>query len=190
MDEPAYIAALRGIATHPAARGLIDDVAVLAVPEGRELVVTHDMLVEGVHYLPDDPPGDVAWKLVAVNLSDLAAKGARPLGVLAGHCLAGDAAWDAAFVRGLGKALDAFGCPLLGGDTVTLPAVAPRVMGLTALGLVRPGLAPARSGAKAGDLLLVTGTIGDAGLGLAIARGRARGTWVPARALSPARAAA
>ena len=84
---------------------------------GETLVLTHDMIVEGVHYLPGDPPGDVAWKLVAVNLSDLAAKGARPIGVLLGFTL-GEADWDRAFADGLGAALAAFGVPLLGGDTV------------------------------------------------------------------------
>ena len=104
MNEAAFIESLRALATHPAARGLLDDAAVLDVA-GRSLVLTHDMLVEGVHYLPGDPPGDVAWKLLAVNLSDLAAKGARPLGVLLGYSL-GDDAWDEAFVAGLGTALE------------------------------------------------------------------------------------
>jgi thiamine-monophosphate kinase len=83
-----------------------------------DLVLTHDMLAEGVHYLASDPPQDVAWKLVAVNLSDLAAKGAKPRGVLLGYPLAGDGAWDAAFLEGLREALTTFDCPLLGGDTV------------------------------------------------------------------------
>src|SRR4051812_33327430 len=83
--EATFIARLRTLATHPAARGLLDDAAVLPAPLGRDLVLTHDMLVEGVHFLPADPPGDVAWKLVAVNLSDLAGKGAAPLGVLIGY---------------------------------------------------------------------------------------------------------
>src|SRR5215210_7247274 len=104
---------LRGLAAHPAARDLLDDAAVLDIG-GRSLVLSHDMLVEGVHYRPDDPPGDVAWKLVAVNLSDLAAKGARPLGMLLGYSL-GEDEWDAAFVQGLETALRAFGIPLLGG---------------------------------------------------------------------------
>ena len=128
---------------------------------GSAIVLTHDMIVEGVHYLPDDPPADVAWKLVAVNLSDLAAKGARPMGVLLGFTL-GDAAWDKAFADGLGHVLGAFGIPLLGGDTVSAPT---RVLGLTAIGqaLCVP---PYRSGAGPGDHLWVTGTIGDAGAGL------------------------
>ena len=151
---------MRGLVGDAAARGLMDDAAVLAVG-GETLILTHDMLVEGVHYLPDDPPGDVAWKLVAVNLSDLAAKGARPLGALLGFTL-GDDAWDAAFAEGLGNALATFGLPLLGGDTVSAPI---RVLGLTAIGKAI-GLVPARGGAKVGDLLWVSGTIGDAGAGL------------------------
>lgn len=173
MNEAAFVAALRALATHPAARGLADDAAVLPSPLARDLVLTHDMIVEGVHFLPADPPGDVAWKLVAVNLSDLAAKGAAPLGLLAGYTLAGDSAWDAAFLAGLGRALDRFAVPLLGGDTVSGPG--PRTLGLTAIGTVAPGAAPSRGGAKAGDRLWVTGTIGDAGLGLRIARGEIAG---------------
>lgn len=133
------------------------------------------MIVEGVHFLPADPPGDVAWKLLAVNLSDLAAKGAEPLGVLMGCGLGADPAWDDAFVHGLGDALAAFTVPLLGGDTVRMPAGAPRALGLTAIGRAPPAGAPARSGARAGDLLVVTGAIGDAGLGLAIAAGHRPG---------------
>lgn len=142
----------------------MDDAAVLG-----GLVLTHDMLAEGVHYLPGDPPQDVAWKLLAVNLSDLAAKGATPLGVLLGYPLAGDGGWDAAFLKGLGAALEAFGCPLLGGDTVALAPGAPRILSLTAIGT--SASAPARSGAQAGDALWVTGTIGDSGAGLRIAHG-------------------
>lgn len=172
-SEARFIARLRALATHPAARGLLDDAAVLPAPIGRDLVFTHDMLVEGVHFLPGDPPGDVAWKLLAVNLSDLAAKGAMPLGVLMGYALAGDPGWDGAFVDGLGRALDHFGVPLLGGDTVASPG--PRSLGLTAIGQVQPGLAPSRAGAKPGDRLWVTGAIGDAAIGLRIARGEIEG---------------
>ena len=157
--ESDFVESLRTLATSPAARGLADDGAVLEVG-GTTLVLTHDVIAEGVHFLPEDPPGDVAWKLLAVNLSDLAAKGARPLGVLLGFAL-GDAAWDRAFVRGLGVALASFDVPLLGGDTVA----APRVLGLTAVGQAS-GPVPSRSGARAGDDLWVSGTIGDAGAGL------------------------
>lgn len=145
-----------------------------------DLVLTHDMIVEGVHFLPGDPPADIAWKLVAVNLSDLAAKGAAPLGMLLGYSL-GSGAWNRAFVDGLRQAIDAFGVPLLGGDTVAVPPNAPRSFGLTAIGRAPEGGAPARSGACAGDALFVTGTIGDAGLGLELARTGENGT-APVRA--------
>ena len=174
-DETRLIDALRGIARHPAARALRDDAAVLPAPLGRDLVLTHDMLVEGVHYLPGDPAGDVAWKLLAVNLSDLAANGAEPIGVLMGYGLTGRPDWDEAFVAGLGRALDHFGVTLLGGDTVAQPAGDARVLGLTAIGQAAPGGAPDRRGARAGDLLFVTGPIGDAGLGLRIALGQIDG---------------
>ncbi|SFR98397.1 thiamine-monophosphate kinase [Sphingomonas jatrophae] len=152
---------MRGLATDPAARGLLDDAAVL--PFSGDLVLTKDLLVEGVHYLPDDPPADVAWKLVATNLSDLAAKGATPLGLLLGYPL-GDPAWDRAFIAGLGEVLARFAVPLLGGDTVQ--GRGPRTLSLTALGRAPAGGAPDRRGARAGDTLWVTGTIGEAGLGL------------------------
>lgn len=166
MSEADFIARLRAIATDPAARGLADDAAVW---EG--LVLTHDMIVEGIHFLPDDTPQDVAWKLVAVNLSDLAAKGAAPVGVLVGYSL-GDDAWDAAFVEGLDNALRRFGIILIGGDTVRVPAGAPRSFGLTAIGRAPAGGTPSRAGVRPGDQLWVTGTIGNAGLGLAMRLGQ------------------
>ncbi len=172
-SESSFIASLRELVSDPAARELLDDAAVLEVG-GARLVLTHDMIAEGVHFLPGDPPGDVAWKLVAVNLSDLAAKGARPLGALLGYSLAADREWDSAFVEGLRLALDGFGLQLLGGDTICLPAGAPRSFGLTAIGEA-PGPVPSRSGAKAGDHLWVSGTIGDAGAGLAVARDELQG---------------
>ena len=174
MRERALIERLlRPLVHHPAARGLADDAAVLTPPLGRDIVLTHDVLAAGVHYLPDDPPEDVAWKLLAVNLSDLAAMGARPLGALMGLGLsaAEDDAWLERFARGVEKGLDRWGLPLLGGDTVSRLDHA--VLGLTALGQVEPGAALARSGAQVGDDVYVTGTLGDAGLGLAIARGQA-----------------
>lgn len=170
-SELSLIESLRALATHDGARGLADDAAVLPFPIGRDLVLTKDMMIEGVHFLPQDPPGDVAWKLLAVNLSDLAAKGATPFGVLTGYALADSDEWDREFVAGLGRALEHFGVPLLGGDTVRMPDCAPRVLSLTALGHVPPGQAPDRRAAKAGDLLWVSGTIGDAGAGLKIAQG-------------------
>jgi thiamine-monophosphate kinase len=164
---------LTPLATHPAARGLRDDAAVLTPPLGRDLVLTHDVLACGVHYLPGDPPSDIAWKLLAVNLSDLAAKAARPVGVLMGLGLsaAEDDAWLTAFADGLARALDRWEVPLLGGDTVR--GLDRAVLGLTAIGQVAPGRCPGRRGARAGDTLWVSGTIGDAGLGLAVARGAA-----------------
>ena len=170
MNEPAFIDALKSIASDPAARGLADDAAVLG-----DLVLTHDMIVEGVHFLPDDPPGDVAWKLVAVNLSDLAAKGAEPVGCLLGYTLGPDE-WNAGFIAGLREVLEAYGLPLLGGDTVR--ANGPRSFGLTAIG--RAAHPPSRSGAKAGDALYVTGTIGRAGIGLKLARAGRSGPEVEA----------
>ncbi|MFD1949556.1 thiamine-phosphate kinase [Sphingomonas arantia] len=173
-DEAAFIELLRSVATDGGARGLLDDAALFVPPAGRVLVLTHDMLVEGVHYLPGDPPEDVAWKLVAVNLSDLAGKGARPEGVLLGYTLSGDRGWDARFVAGLAEVCDVYAVPLLGGDTVAGRGA--RTLGLTAIGSVEPGGAPSRSGARPGDGLWVTGTIGDAGLGLEIARGAVSGS--------------
>ncbi|WP_230481004.1 thiamine-phosphate kinase [Sphingomonas sp. Leaf21] len=162
MNETDFLAALRRMPLHPGARGLVDDGAVI---DAGPLVVTTDTLVEGVHFLPHDPPADVAWKLVATNLSDLAAKGALVEGVMLNYPL-GDAAWDRAFLDGFGAVLTRFHVRLIGGDTVSLRG--PRVLTLTAFGRDAP--APARDGARAGDGLWVTGTIGDAGLGLAIAR--------------------
>lgn len=163
--EAAFIALLRGLARDPAARGLMDDAAVLPVGSER-LILTSDTIVEGVHFLPDDPPADIGWKLAAVNLSDLAAKGARPIACLMNYALSGDAGWDTAFLGGLGEALEAYAMPLVGGDTVAMPAGAPRVFTLTAMGLATSDIVPARGGARAGDRLFVTGPIGDAGAGL------------------------
>ncbi len=163
--EPAFIDQLRSIATDPAARGLVDDAAVLTIGK-QALVLTKDMLAEGVHFLPDDPPADVAWKLVAVNVSDLAAKGATPLACLTGHTLSGDAAWDSAFVQGLEDALKHYGMMLIGGDTISAPSGTPRVLSLTAIGLPSVPVPPSRAGALDGDGLFVTGTIGDGWAGL------------------------
>jgi thiamine-monophosphate kinase len=169
--ESALLRQLRDVATHPAARGLLDDAAVLGWPLGQDLVATHDMLAEGVHFTPDCPAPDVGWKLVAVNLSDLAAMGARPVGVLMGAGIgAGRGAdWAAGLVRGVSQALERFGVPLLGGDTIRSGPTS--VLALTALGSVLPGAALGRMGASEGDILWVSGTIGDAGLGLRVAQG-------------------
>ncbi len=160
---------MRGIATGPAARGLMDDAAVIAV--GTEtLIITHDMMVEAVHWLPDANPADVAWKLVAANLSDLAAKGARPIGAMLGYMLSDDA-WDTQFAEGMSEVLAHYDVPLLGGDTVKANGkLDARSMGMTALGLATSAIVPARDGAQDGDALYVTGTLGDAKGGYDLAR--------------------
>lgn len=170
--ESDYIESLKAMASHPAARGLTDDAAVFA-HGGRNLVLTHDVLVERVHFLSNDPPEDIGWKLAAVNLSDLAAKGARPIGALAAHSLSDDAEWDRRFGEGLGAALAEYGCPLLGGDTVRVPEGSARQFGLTAMGEAE--VSPTRDGAQAGHELWVSGTIGDARAGLDIAKGEGEG---------------
>src|SRR5579872_5957791 len=154
------------LATDSGAFGLTDDAAILKALGG-DIVVTTDALVEGVHFLPDDPPDTIAQKALRVNLSDLAAKGADPAGfVLALALPKVDEAWLAVFARGLGADATSFGCPLLGGDTVSTPG--PLMISITAFGRVPPGKMVHRSGAKPGDQVLVTGTIGDAALGLDI----------------------
>jgi thiamine-monophosphate kinase len=167
--ELDFISSLRAIADDAGARGLRDDVAVLG-----DLVLTHDILVEGVHFLPDDPPIDVAWKLVAVNLSDLASKGAVPVGGLLGAGLSSDPDWAKAFAAGIGIACSEMGLPLLGGDTVVMPGGAPRTLGLTAIGRATHPV-PSRSSALVGDAVYLAGNIGDGGLGLSIARGEREG---------------
>ena len=162
IGELDFIAALRAFATHPAARGLADDAAVLG-----DLVLTHDSIAEGVHFLPHDPPASVGWKLVAVNLSDLAAKGAEPLAALMSVTIAGDGAWEQGFLAGVAAACEAYQLPLVGGDTIALPIDAPRVLGLTAIG--RGGaIVPSRAGGRPGDRLWLVGTLGDAAAGLAV----------------------
>jgi len=165
--ESRFLTLLRLLANDPAAQGLSDDVAVLPFGASR-LILTSDTMVEGVHYLPTDPPQDIGWKLAAVNLSDLAAKGARPVGCLLNYALSGDEAWDEAFVAGLGEALDRHAMPLLGGDTVKMPAGSARSYSLTAMGEAT-GPVPTRTGAQPGDRLYVTGPVGDAGIGLSLA---------------------
>ncbi len=187
-SETAFLAGLRRLATHPAARGLADDAAVFSVaalgPSRHHLVISHDMMVEGVHWLRDADPADVAWKLVASNLSDLAAKGATPVGMVLGYMLAADAGWNERFLTGLGDALAHFSLPLLGGDTVAPPRSAPRpdagpgsmpagasarALGATVIGQAR--VAPRRGGVQPGDALYVIGAIGLAGQGLQLLTG-------------------
>jgi thiamine-monophosphate kinase len=162
MRESEIIDRLRRFATAPEARGLLDDVALL---DG--LVITHDTIAEGVHFLSSDPPASVGWKLVAVNLSDLAAKGATPAGALLSLTISGPSQWALDFLGGVEAACESYGLPLIGGDTIALPEGAPRVLGLTAIGRAGKRV-PHRAGAKSGDRLWLVGTLGDAALGLAL----------------------
>ena len=165
----------------PGALDLRDDAALLTPPPGRELVLTADAMVAGVHFLPDDPPDLVGRKLLRVNLSDLAAKGAVPLGYLMTVSTPKDTpeAWFAGFAAGLAQDQAIYGVTLLGGDTTSTPG--PISLSLTIIGHVAPGTAVHRSGARAGDEIWVTGTIGDGALGLAVALGgwptRAGSCW-------------
>ncbi|QYJ08517.1 thiamine-phosphate kinase [Qipengyuania flava] len=147
---------MKALADTPAARGLEDDAAVLEVG-GETLVLTHDAMAEGTHWIPGTDPFDIAWKLVATNLSDLAAKGAQPVGVLLSHTL-GEG--DERFIEGLSAILGEYEVPLLGGDTVA--AKGPRTLGLTAIGRATHTPVPSRSGAQVGDGVYVCGLIGEA----------------------------
>jgi thiamine-monophosphate kinase len=154
------------LATEAAALALRDDAAVLAVAEGYELIATCDTLIEGVHFLPDDPPDSIGYKALSVNLSDLAAKGARGHVYLLALAVRRDTppSWFEAFAAGLRELQQESGISLVGGDTTASPG--PLTITITALGLVRHGHAVLRHGAKKGDRLYVSGTIGDAALGL------------------------
>lgn len=160
LGELAFIDKLRLLATDPAARGLDDDAAVIG-----DLVLTHDMVAEGVHFLPSDPPASVGWKLVTVNLSDLAAKGAEPIAALMGYTLGSDPEWDERFLSGVAAACETYRVALVGGDTIALPEGAPRVFGLTAIGRGDEHI-PSRSGGLPGDALWLAGLLGDATAGL------------------------
>jgi thiamine-monophosphate kinase len=164
-----YFAPLAG----PAGLELRDDAALMRPAPGQDLVLTTDALVAGVHFFADDPPGAIARKALRVNLSDLAAKAARPLGFLLTLALPSDwrEDWLTAFADGLGADARAFECPLLGGDTVKTPG--PLTLSVTALGSVTEGRMPRRTGVRPGDRLYVTGTIGDAAIGLKVRQGRA-----------------
>ncbi len=165
--EDALIARFfKPIATDAGAFGLIDDAAVLKAL-GEDIVVTTDAIVEGVHYLQGDPAETVARKALRTNLSDLAAKGAIPAGfVLTLALRAADGSWLEPFARALGEDARSFACPLLGGDTVSTPG--PVTISIAAFGRVPEGKMVRRSGAKPGDRVMVSGTIGDAALGLDI----------------------
>jgi thiamine-monophosphate kinase len=150
----------------PEGLGLKDDVALITPPPDHSLVATVDTIVAGVHFFSDDPPHTVGHKALAVNLSDLAAKGAQPAGFLLALALPSDwtEAWLNDFTRGLGALAHASACPLLGGDTTR--AAGPLVISITAFGFVPDGTMVARTSAQPGDLIAVTGTIGDAAIGL------------------------
>ena len=175
MDLPAEFSL---IARHfrplagPGALDLRDDAALLTPPPGRQLVLTADAMVAGVHFLPDDPPDLIGRKLLRVNLSDLAAKGAVPLSYLMTVSTPKDTpdAWFAGFAAGLAQDQATYGVTLLGGDTTSTPG--PISLSLTIIGHVAPNTAVHRFGAQAGDGIWVTGTIGDGALGLAVALGR------------------
>ena len=170
--EDALIARyFRPLATDPGALGLLDDAAILK-PSREDLLLKTDAIVEGVHFLPDDPPDTVARKALRRNLSDLAAKGATPAGFLLTLALrTADEAWLTPFARALGEDAKQYGCPLFGGETVSTPG--PIMVSISAFGRVPPGRMVRRDGAGPGDRVVVTGTIGDAVLGLDIIRGGA-----------------
>jgi thiamine-monophosphate kinase len=161
----------RPLARDAGALGLIDDAAILTPPAGHDLVLTTDAIVAGVHFFPDDPPETIGRKALRVNLSDLAAKGAKPAGFLMSLGLPagiGDE-WLTAYAHGLGADVEIYQCPLLGGDTVKSPVV---MVSIAAFGILPGGTMARRSGAKPGDVVLVTGTIGDAALGLRLRQDR------------------
>jgi thiamine-monophosphate kinase len=164
--EERIIDLFRPLAKHPGAFGLIDDCAAVTPPLGHDLVLKADAIVGTVHFFADDPPDDVARKALRVNLSDLAAKGAKPIGFLLSLALPKDVgmAWVARFAKGLGEDADGYGCPLLGGDTVATPG--PVTISIAVFGSVPSRSMVERGGAKPGDLVVVSGTIGDAALGV------------------------
>ena len=154
------------LARHPGALGLSDDAAILTPPEGYDVVLKADAIIAGVHFFPDDPAHAIARKALRVNLSDLAAKGAEPAGFLLSLALPDGVTedWLDGFARGLEADADHYRCPLMGGDTDRTPG--PAMVAIAAFGWVPRGTMVRRSGAHIGDALLVTGTIGDASLGL------------------------
>jgi thiamine-monophosphate kinase len=160
----------RPLATAPGAFGLTDDAAIVTPPPGCDLVLTTDGVIAGVHFFPNDPANLIGRKTLRMNLSDLAAKGARPLGFLLALALPAtiDEPWVAAFVRGLSEDMRHYDCPLLGGDTDHTPG--PLSISITAFGAVPHGAMVRRATAKIGDSVVVTGTIGDAALGVLLRR--------------------
>lgn len=159
MNEAEFIAALRALPLHPGARDLEDDCALIDIG-GETLVINHEMMAEDTHFLPDADMADVAWKLAAANLSDLAAKGAAPVGVLLGHSLGRD---DARFIKGLRDVCLAYDVKILGGDTVA--ATGASTFAMTAIGRATHRPVPSRLGARPGDQVFITGPVGRAMLG-------------------------
>lgn len=159
---------LAPLASDPGADALQDDAAVISGRPGMDLVVTKDAVAAGVHFFPEDPPDTIAAKALRANLSDLAAKGAEPFGYLMALALPRDWStdWLAGFVRGLEEDQARYGVSLLGGDT--LSASGGLTVSITAFGWLPSGTIVRRHGARPGDRLFVTGTIGDAALGLAL----------------------
>lgn len=150
--------------------GIGDDAALLQLPADQVLTITTDTLVAGRHFPVQTSPYDIGWKALAVNLSDLAAMSATPQGFTLNLCLPeADEHWLSEFARGLFALADCHHCPLIGGDTTR----GPLVLSITALGAVAPAQALRRQGAMAGDLLCVSGSLGDAGAGLALALAKA-----------------
>ena len=156
----------RPLARDPGALGLGDDAAILTPPAGCSLVITTDAIVGGVHFFPEDPADAIGRKALRVNLSDLAAKGAQPSGFLMSLALPAGIGedWLAAFARGLAADVEHYRCPLLGGDTVKSPGAV--MVSSAAFGSLPHGTMVRRGGAEPGDAVFVTGTIGDAALGL------------------------
>ncbi len=169
------------LAIHPGALGLSDDAAFIKPPAGCDLVLKTDAIIGGVHFFPDDAPQNVAGKALRVNLSDLAAKGAKPLGFLLSLALPPDIGerWLTSFAEGLRSDAVLYGCPLFGGDTDRTPG--PITVSIAMFGSVPEGTMVRRAGAKAGDRVFVSGTIGDAALGLAVRKGKNWGLAEPQR---------
>lgn len=180
MTEDELIAGIFAPLAGEGGLALVDDAARLAVSEGHELIVTTDGIVAGVHFFADDQPESIARKALRVNLSDLAAKGARPIGFLLTLALPDGwtRPWLEAFAAALGEDARAFHCPLVGGDTVRTPG--PLTIAITALGETPRGTMTQRTTARVGDVIAVTGTIGDAALGLAVRHARSPEAAAPA----------
>ena len=170
----------------PSAYGLTDDAATLAIPTGRSSVITADMLVAGIHFLENDPPHGIGAKVMAVNLSDLAAMGADPLAYVLSIALPSAwregamCDWLEGFTAGMAEMQARFGLTLIGGDTVSTPG--PLCLAVTAFGTIETGRELRRAGARPGDTVFVSGTIGDSVIGLGELTGRPIGLLEPNQA--------